>query len=248
MTSLAGRTTVVTAGSRGLGAEIVRTLARAGASVCFTYREDRAAAEALVAEIRAAGRCGLAIQADARDFAAAHAVVEDALNALGHIDALVCNAGFARSGALWQLSEADWDDVIDVSLKGAFNYVHAVAPHFMAREGGRIVCIGSINGLRGRVGTATYNAAKAGLVGLVKSAAAELGRFNVTANLVAPGFVETPSQRDTPELIRDLVLSECAIKHLGTPEDIAPIVAFLCSEEARHVTGQTIKVDGGQYL
>jgi 3-oxoacyl-[acyl-carrier protein] reductase len=149
---------------------------------------------------------------------------------------------------LWNMTEADWDSVMQVSLKGAFNYIRAVAPLFKDQRYGKIVCIGSINGLRGRIGSASYNASKAGLVGLVKTAAAELGRFDVNANLVAPGFIETPSQANTPELIRDLVLKECAIKRLGTPEDIAPVVAFLCSESARHITGQVIKVDAGQYL
>ena len=135
-----------------------------------------------------------------------------------------------------------------MTLKGTFNYVRAVAPHFIAQSSGKIVCVGSINGLRGRMGTIGYHAAKAGLVGLVKTAAAELGPHNVNVNLVAPGFVETPSQAHTPELIRDLVLKETALKRLGTPEDIAPVIVFLCSDAARHVTGQVIKVDAGQYL
>jgi 3-oxoacyl-[acyl-carrier protein] reductase len=111
-----------------------------------------------------------------------------------------------------------------------------------------MVCVGSINGLRGRMGTASYNVAKAGLTGLVKTAASELGQYEVNVNLVAPGFIETPSQANTPELIRDLVLKECAIKRLATPQEIVPVIAFLCGDESRHVTGQTIKVDGGQYL
>ena len=113
---------------------------------------------------------------------------------------------------------------------------------------GKIVCIGSINGLRGRMGTASYNAAKAGLVGLVKTAAAELGAGGVNVNLVAPGYVETPSQTNTPELIRDLVVKETSLKRLGTPADVAPLVAFLASDAAAHITGQIIKVDAGQYL
>src|SRR5207237_6010155 len=209
---------------------------------------DEAAALALAAEVEALGRKCSTFQADAGDFALAERVVADTRAQLGGLHILVCNAGMARGGALWKLKEEDWDRVIDVSLKGAFNYIRAAAPSFMEQASGKIVCIGSINGLRGRIGTISYNAAKAGLVGLVKSAASELGRFNVNVNLVAPGFIESPSQANTPELIRDLVLKECVIKRLGTPQDIAPMVVFLCSEAARHVTGQVINVDAGQYL
>jgi 3-oxoacyl-[acyl-carrier protein] reductase len=245
---LNGRVALVTGGSKGLGAEIVRELAGRGADVAFTYLQNTTAAEALVGEMQTLGRCSLAVQADARDFQKAQQVVMEVRDELGGIQILVCNAGFSRGMALWKMTEADWDDVVDVSLKGAFNYIRAVAPLYLEQTYGKVVCIGSINGLRGRIGSASYNAAKAGLVGLVKTAAAELGRFNVNVNLVAPGFIETPSQAHTSELVRDLVLKECAIKRLGMPEDIAPVVVFLCSDATRHVTGQVIKVDAGQYL
>lgn len=248
MSGLEGKVGLVTAGSRGLGAEIVRQLAAAGADVAFTYLRDDAAAGDLVAELEREGRRALALRADASDFARAGDVVDEVRERLGALDVLVCNAGVARSVELPRMEEADWDDVLDVTLKGAFNYVRAAAPGFVAQGSGKIVCVGSINGLRGRIGTASYNAAKAGLVGLVKTAAAELGTANVNVNLVAPGFVETPSQATTSALIRDLVLKECAIKRLGTPADVAPVVVFLCTEGARHVTGQVIKVDAGQYL
>ncbi|MDD4628941.1 MAG: SDR family NAD(P)-dependent oxidoreductase [Candidatus Peribacteraceae bacterium] len=245
---MAAKVALVTAGSRGLGAEIVRTLAHAGHDVAFTYVEHRTDAEALVKELKAMGRMAMAVQADAADFARAHAIVKMVQEHFGGLHMLVCNAGYARKGLLWELSEADWDGVVDVCLKGAFNYIHAAAPILMKQREGKIVCIGSINGLRGRKFTASYNAAKAGLVGLVKAAALEMGETNINVNLVAPGFIETPSQVDTSQSMRDLVLSECAIKRLGKPEDIAPVVAFLCSDAAKHITGQIIKVDAGQYL
>lgn len=248
MIDLSGRVALITGGSRGLGAEIVRGLAGQGADVAFTYLQDTVAAEALMGEVQTLGRRSLATQADASDFQKAQQVVAEVREKLGAIHILVCNAGLSRGVALWKMTEADWDDVVNVSLKGAFNYIRAVAPLYMEQVYGKVVCIGSINGLRGRIGSVSYNAAKAGLVGLVKTAAAELGRFNVNANLVAPGFIETPSQAHTPELIRDLVLKECAIKRLGMPKDIAPVVVFLCSDAARHITGQIIKVDAGQYL
>lgn len=239
---------LVTAGSRGLGTEIVRSLAKAGNDVAFTYLEDTDVAASVVKEVEALGQKAIALQADAADFSRAKEVVDEVQKELGGLGTLVCNAGFCRKGQLWELSEADWDDVINVCLKGTFNYIHAVSPIFLKQKEGKIVSIGSINGLRARRGTASYNAAKAGLVGLIKAAAIEMGESDINVNLIAPGFIETPSQKDTPQSMRDLVMSECAIKRLGTPEDIAPVVAFLCSDDARHVTGQVIKVDAGQYM
>ena len=248
MTDLTGRVALVTGGSRGLGAEIVRALAREGADVALTYVNNPESAEAVVGEVRALGRRALSIRADAADFRRAHEVVAEVTATLRSLHLLVCNAGLSRSGALWKLSESDWDDVVAVSLKGAFNYIHAAAPYFINQRSGRVVCIGSINGLRGRIGSASYNAAKAGLVGLVKTTAAELGQYGVTANVVAPGFIETVSQERTPELVRKIVLDESAIKRLGTPQDIVPIVVFLSGDDASHITGQTFRVDAGQYL
>jgi 3-oxoacyl-[acyl-carrier protein] reductase len=246
--NLAGRTALVTAGSRGLGAEIARELAAEGASVAVTYANDEQAAAALVAELEAQRCSAIAIRADAREFARARGVVDEVCERLGDLDVLVCNAGAARSAPLIGMTEEEWDEAVDGSLKSAFNYIRAAGPGFVDRQYGKIVCIGSINGLRGRLGTAGYNAAKAGLMGLVKTAAAELGPAGINVNLVAPGFIETPSQKSTPMLIRDLVVKETALRRLGSPEDIAPLVVFLCSDAARHVTGQTIRVDAGQYL
>ena len=248
MTEYTGRVGLVTAGSRGLGAVLVQQFAVKGADVAFTYLKDTAAANELVTSVETLGRRCIALQADASDFDRAHEVISSVISELGSLHILVCNAGTARGGPLWKFTESDWDEPIDISLKGAFNYIHAASPLFIEQLYGKVVCVGSINGLRGRLGSISYNAAKAGLVGLIKSAAAELGKYDVNVNLVAPGFIDSPSQSSTPEIIRDLVLKECAIKRLGTPEDIAPPILFLCSDDARHVTGQTIKVDAGQYL
>jgi len=248
MTDLQGRVALITAASKGVGASIVRDLAQLGSDIAFTYLSDSEAAKRVESEVQKLGRRCVSFQACAGDYNAAQKIVAEVQRQLGGLHILVCNAGIARSAPLASMSEQDWDDVIKVSLKGAFNYMRAAAPVFMAQQDGKIVCIGSINGLRGRLGSASYNAAKAGLIGLVKTAAAELGRHNINVNLIAPGFIDSPSQVNTPELIRDLVLKECAIKRLGRPEDISSVVAFLCTEGARHVTGQVIKVDAGQYL
>lgn len=251
MIDVTGRVALVTAGAKGLGAEVARRLAAAGADVAVTYLQDTAAARRFAAEVERGGRRCLPLQADARDFACAQSVVEEVRAALGGLHILVCGAGgmgFARKGPLVAMSQDDWDDAVAVSLKSAFNYIRAVAPVFQAQRYGKIVCVGSINGLGGRPGTASYNAAKAGLVGLVRTAAAELGAYDVNVNLVAPGFIETTTQVNTPQKVRDQVLGECAIKRLGTPADIAPPIVFLCSDAARHVTGQVLGVDAGQYL
>jgi 3-oxoacyl-[acyl-carrier protein] reductase len=248
MSDLSGSIALVTAGSRGLGAEIVRQLAGAGADVAFTYLSEREAADDVVAEAEAVGRRARAFQADVADFERAAEVVDETIGELGRLDVLVCNAGVAVDATLLETTEAEWDAVLATTLKGAFNYMRPAGVHFARERRGKIVCVGSINGLRGRIGTLSYNVAKAGLVGLVKSAAAELGPHDVNVNLVAPGFVETPSQERTPELIRDLVVKETALKRLGTPADVAPVVVFLCSNASSHLTGQVIKADAGQYL
>ncbi len=245
---LSKRVALVTGAPKGLGAEIARELARNGADIAITYLQDAASGASLGKEIEKMGRRCIALQADAADFHRAEQVVAEVVAKLGGIHILINNAGIACDAAIWGMTESQWNDIVNVTLKGSFNYLRWVAPHYMQQKYGKVVCIGSINGLRGRAGTTSYNAAKAGLVGLVKTAAAELGAYNINVNLIAPGFIETSTQINTPQSVRDRVLNECAIKRLGMPEDIATVVAFLVSEAARHVTGQVFKVDAGQYL
>lgn len=244
---LAGRVALVTGAGRGIGAAIARALASEGCDVslvdCGAFDE----AEVLASEIRATGRRACAVSADVTSFAGAEASVACTLGQLGRLDILVCNAGITRDGVVWRMTEQSWDDVIAVNLKGCFTYCRAVAPLFRQQRSGRIVTIASINGLRGKFGQANYAASKAGVVGLTKSLARELGPSGVTVNCVAPGLVRTEMTAHLPDAVVDAALSESALRRAAEPEDVARVVAFLCSDSARHVTGEVIKVDGGQY-
>jgi 3-oxoacyl-[acyl-carrier protein] reductase len=248
MVELKGRVALVTGAGKGLGAAIVTKLAEQGADIAFTYLRDARGAKELQKKVRKMGRRCAAWAAPVGDYNRAQIVVAEVQRKFGGLHILVCNAGTGTAASLVRMTEIEWDQDIEGSLKGTFNYIRAAAPGFVEQKSGKIVCIGSINGLRGRIGSASYNTAKAGLVGLVKSAAAEFGRHNINVNLLAPGFIETSTQVGTPELVRDMVLKECAIKRLAQPDDISPCVAFLASDDARHITGQIIKIDAGQYL
>ncbi|MEK6575706.1 MAG: SDR family oxidoreductase, partial [Chloroflexota bacterium] len=166
----------------------------------------------------------------------------------GRLDILVNNAGANRDGVVWKMTEAQWDEVLDTNLKGYFNYIRAVAPIFKEQASGKIINISSINGLRGKFGQSNYSAAKAGIIGLTKSVARELCKFNVHVNAVAPGLIETDMMKDAPQDVKDKALAEIVLGRLGAPEEVAHVVTFLCSDMARHITGEVIKVDGGQYI
>lgn len=246
--NLEGKVAVVTGGSRGIGAAIVMDLAENGANVVFTYRTQRARAEQVCAAVEALGRKVLAIQADASVFTDAQRVVAETIQAFGRVDILVNNAGINRDGVIWKMSEEDWDAVLNTNLKGYFNMVRAVAPYFKEQKSGCIVNITSINALRGKFGQSNYAAAKAGIIGFTKSVARELAAFNVTVNAVAPGLIETDMAKEAPESVREKALAEIVLGRLGQPEDVAYAVTFLCSDRARHITGEVLRVDGGQYM
>lgn len=243
---LEGHAALVTGAGRGIGASIARELARRGANVALVDLGQFDAAEALAAELRATGRQAVALRADVASFADAEASVTAAVRALGRLDVLVCNAGITRDAASWKMTEADWDAVIDVNLKGAFSFCRAAAPFFRAQKSGRIVTIASINGLRGKFGQANYSASKAGLIGLTRTLARELGPSGVTVNCVAPGMVRSEMTDSLPPHVLEAAVAESALGHIAEPEEIAYAVAFLCSPFARHITGQVLAVDGGQ--
>jgi 3-oxoacyl-[acyl-carrier protein] reductase len=245
---LEGRNAIVTGGSLGIGRAIAVALARAGANVALNYRKHDTEARQVVAEVEALGRRGLAVQADVASFDNAQAMVDKVVAELGGLHILVNNAGINRDGVIWKMTEEMWDQVIATDLKGYFNYIRAAAPVMRTQNFGRIINITSINGLRGKFGQSNYSAAKAGIIGLTKSVARELGKSQVTVNAVAPGLIETDMMAAMPAEMKQRALAETVLDRLGTPEDVAAVVVFLASEGARHVTGEVIRVDGGQYI
>jgi 3-oxoacyl-[acyl-carrier protein] reductase len=245
---LAGQATLVTGAGRGIGAAIARELAQQGSDVALVDLGAFDDAERLAAELRSLGRRTVAIRADVSDFSAADGAIATAIGTLGRLDGLVCNAGIARDGVSWKLTEAAWDAVLDVNLKGCFAFCRAAAPVFRGQRAGRIVTIASINGMRGKFGQSNYAASKAGVIGLTKALARELGPSGVNVNCVAPGFIRTEMTASLPPAVVERAVEESALGRLGEAEEVAAVVAFLLSDRARYITGEIIKVDGGQYI
>jgi len=247
---LEGKNALVTGGSQGIGAAISIELAREGANVCLTYRKHKEEAEQYADQIRELGRKAIALHCDIASFKEAETVVNTALKEFGRLDILVNNAGMNWDGVSWKMSEEQWDRVIEVNLKGYFNFTRHVAPVFKGNKYGKIVNITSINGLRGKFGQSNYSASKAGIIGYTKAVAKELGAFGVNVNAVAPGWIETAMLKESEarDKIVDMAMGEIVLKRVGQPEDLANVVTFLASDKARHVTGEVIKVDGGQYI
>ena len=245
---LEGKSALVTGGSLGIGTAIALDLGVNGANVALSYRKHPDEAEEAAEKIRAMGRKAMAVQADVAKFADAEKMVNTALQEFGRIDILVNNAGVNWDGVIWKMTEEQWDTVLNTNLKGYFNFIRLVAPIFREQKSGKIVNLTSINGLRGKFGQANYSASKAGIIGLTKTVAKELGKSGVNVNAVAPGLILTDMMAQMPEEAKQTSLDETVLKRLGTPEEVASVVTFLCSERARHITGEVIKVDGGQYI
>ncbi len=247
---LEGKNALVTGGSQGIGAATSLELAAEGANICLTYRKHEDEAKKYAGQIRQMGRKALAVKCDISSFAEAQQVVDATLEQFGSLEILVNNAGMNWDGVCWKMSEEQWDRVLEVNLKGYFNFTRHVAPFFKEQKYGRIINITSINGLRGKFGQTNYSASKAGIIGYTKAVAKELGAFNVTVNAVAPGLIETAMLKESEarDKIVDMAMGESALKRVGQPEDLACLVAFLASDKARHITGEVIKVDGGQYI
>jgi 3-oxoacyl-[acyl-carrier protein] reductase len=242
---IAGKVALVTGGGRGIGRAVSLALAQAGADVAVAVGSDLDAAKTVAEEIRALGRRSLARRADVASYAEAEALVAATTAELGGLDILVNNAGVTRDGLLMRMSEADWDTVLDVNLKGTFNCTRAAIRGMVKQRGGRIVNVTSIMGLAGNAGQANYAASKAGIIGFTKSVAREVGSRGITCNAVAPGWIETRMTETLPEAIAQQVLKQIPLGRLGRPEDVAGVVAFLCSDVAAYVTAQVLVVDGG---
>lgn len=245
---LEGKSALVTGGSRGIGAAIATELAREGADVVTTFRESVDKAQEIRRRIEALGRRCLPLRVDVSSFPGAQETVKKVMDCFGRLDALVNNAGINRDGVVWKMTEEQWDAVININLKGCFNYIRAVTPIFRRQRSGKIVNITSINGLRGKFGQSNYSASKAGIIGLTKAVAKEMGRYNVNVNAVAPGMIATEMYEGVPEEVKQRALREIVLGRAGKTEEVARVVVFLCSNAGRHITGEVIKVDGGQYI
>ena len=216
--------------------------------MAINYRRHDTEAKKVVEDIIAMGRKGLAIKADVSSHADAQAMVETVVKEFGQLDILVCNAGINWDGVIWKMSEEQWDQVINVNLKGYFNYNKAAALIFKDQKSGRIINISSINGLRGKFAQSNYSASKGGEIAMSKSLARELGKFNVNVNVVAPGMVMTDMAKNIPAEFLNKAIDETVMGRIATPDDVAHLVTFLCSNKARHITGEIFKIDGGQYI
>jgi 3-oxoacyl-[acyl-carrier protein] reductase len=245
MPELDGKVALVTGGSRGIGRAISLDLARAGAAVGVNYRAGAEAADAVVQEIVAAGGRAAAFQADVSDPAAAAALVEACESELGELDVLVCNAGITRDNLIARLTPETWREVIDTNLAGPFFLCQAASRKMLRRRRGSIVLMSSVVGVKGNPGQTNYAASKAGLIGLGKSLARELGSRSIRVNVVAPGYIATELTDVLPEEAREAILASTPLRRLGEVEDVAKAVRFLASDDSSFVTGVVLGVDGG---
>jgi 3-oxoacyl-[acyl-carrier protein] reductase len=248
-----GRVAIVTGGSSGIGRAITLELARAGVHVAFCFLDvgpaSRRDAQRVMQELRELEIKAYCRACDVREASDVTAFVNEVRSELGPVHILVNNAGIGRDHALWRMSDDEWDAVLRTNLDGAFYFIRAVAPQMRAQEHGKIVNVTSVHGLHSEFGIANYASSKAGLIGLTRSAAVELGPRNINVNAVAPGYIRTTQLTDrVPAEILDRARDRSVLGRLGDPQDVANVVLFLCTEAARHITGAIIPIDGGYLL
>ena len=251
--SLKGKVAMVTGASRGIGKAIALEFAASGVHVAFNYLdtgpESRLQANGVMAELQEFDVKVFSRACDVRRSEDVAAFVQDAVEGLGGLHFLVNNAGIGRDGALWRMTDEEWTSVLETNLAGAFYFIRAAAPFLRAQEWGKIVNVASVHGVRGEFGLANYISSKAGLMGLTRSAALELGPRNINVNAVAPGYIRTTQLTErVPAEILDRARDRSSLGRLGDPQDVALVVLFLCSEGARHITGAVIPIDGGYLL
>ncbi len=246
-----GSGAVVTGSSRGIGRAIAEELARRGHAVCINYTSEKSQdeAEAFAEELaRSRGVDSYARKANVADAGEATSLIEEACERFCGLGILVNNAGITRDNLIIRMKEEDFDQVIDVNLKGAFNCCKAAAPLMMKQHYGRIINMSSVSGIKGNFGQTNYAASKAGLIGLSKSLARELATRNITVNVIAPGFIETDMTESLSEKIQEKIREEIACKRFGAPKEVAALAGFLASEDAAYITGQVISIDGGMAI
>jgi 3-oxoacyl-[acyl-carrier protein] reductase len=244
---LEGRKAIVTGGSRGIGRAIALMYAKEGADVLVNYHSNDAAAKETVAEIEKLGRKGVAVAADVADYKSAQNMVDECVKQLGGVDIVVNNAGVSRPSMLLKMPEADWDYIIDVHLKAAFNTTQAAGRYMKEKNYGKIINVISTAGIFGTIGQINYASAKAGIIGFTKSASRELGRYNINVNVICPGITKTEmtGKLQSDEKLRKIYEGRIQLGRFAEPEEIAPAFVFLASDDASYITGQVLGVDGG---
>jgi 3-oxoacyl-[acyl-carrier protein] reductase len=246
--NLEGKAALVTGASRGIGREIALELASLGANVAVNFAGNEAKANEVVDEIKALGRDAFAVKCNVSNSVEVSAMVKETIDRFGSLDILVNNAGITRDNLLMRMKDDEWDDVININLKGVFLCTKAVTRQMMKQRNGRIINIASIVGVSGNPGQANYVAAKAGVIGLTKTTAKELATRNITVNAIAPGFISTDMTDKLTEEVKTEMLKQIPLARFGEPKDIAKVVAFLASSDSAYMTGQTLHIDGGMVM
>lgn len=245
---LENKCAIITGGTRGIGKAIVLELAKLGADLVIGYRSSDKEAEELKAEVESLGRKAILVKGDVSEVAYAKELISSCKNNYGKVDILVNNAGITKDNLILRMSESEFDDVINVNLKGTFNCSKEASTVMLKQRYGKIINMASVIGVIGNAGQANYAASKAGIIALTKSMAKELGSRGILVNAIAPGFIETDMTAKLPEEMKKSIKTNIALRKLGTPSDIAKLVAFLASDNSNYITGQVINIDGGMVM